>query len=183
MAPVSRGGGASSVGMMVTPFLCPGRTGLAALCMRTGGGKAMWLPGPPGGAHCSILSRPPRLGFPFIAKQHGLGYSTLASGELRESCPQMTRVGVPTDVHTRGLPLPHTDPLMQTAASVMVRPTQEAPCFQTQSRMQAHARSQRALRAHMLSLCVYVCVCFTLSARMLWKPKQKGACECGHHQG
>lgn len=77
----------------------------------------------------------------------------------------MARLGIPTDVHARGLPLAHTDPLGQMAASVMLRPTQEAPRSQTQSRMQAHAHSQAALRAHMLSL--HVCVFHIVSQNAL----------------
>lgn len=50
---------------------------------------------------------------------------------------------------------------------------------QSQMQAQAHVHSQCTLKAHMLSLSLF----HNVGQNMLWKPKQKGACECGHHQG
>ena len=91
-------------------------------------------------------------------------------GGLGDSRPPMTRMGIPTEVHTRGRPCPIQTPSGRWSRPVTLRPTQEAPCSLGCIHKCRH--SHRRTRVHSGHTCCCVCVracvhvCFTFLARI-----------------
>lgn len=148
----------------MAPFLCPGRMGLVVLWMweRRERNHAAVLPH--GSAHHMTVSATTS-GLSFPGEQL---FGMPPWGGLGDSRPPMTRMGIPTEVHTRGCPCPTETPSCRWSRPVTLRPTQEAPC--PLGRSHKHRHSHRRTRVRSGHTCCCVCVrasvrvCFTFLA-------------------